>query len=113
MRITTVLAAGVVMLALGATTPASAGGWNPEGYGIYTPIEPPVRGRPRLYRRDPRSWYYRGPTRYYPYYASGHWVPRVDMRYRYRYRYVGPKYKYYPAWGYGYAEPCGGWFLCR
>jgi len=23
------------------------------------------------------------------------------MRYRYRYRYVGPKYRYYPAWGYG------------
>ena len=23
-----------------------------------------------------------------------------DMRYRYRYQYYGPKYRYYPAWGY-------------
>jgi hypothetical protein len=28
------------------------------------------------------------------------------MRYRYRYQYVGPRYKYYPAWGYG----CPGMF---
>jgi len=32
---------------------------------------------------------------------GGYWVPRAEMRYRYRYRYVGPKYRYYPAWGYG------------
>ncbi len=100
MRVTTLLAAGAVVLALGAPSPVSAGGIrNPDGVGIYTPLEPPVRGRPRLYRHDPRSWYYRQP-RYYPYYGSGYWVPRAEMRYRYRYKYVGPKYQYYPAWGY-------------
>jgi len=41
------------------------------------------------------------------------------MRYRYRYTYYGPKYRYYPAWGYPYwgyggADCCrwgwlGGW----
>ena len=65
-----------------------------------TPAEPPVRHRPRLYRYDPRSWYY-NQAGYYPSYGSGYWVPRAEMRYRYRYRYVGPKYRYYPAWGYG------------
>jgi hypothetical protein len=53
---------------------------------------------------DPHAWYYaqRG---YYPYYYSGYWVPRADMRYRHRYAYFGPKYRYYPAWGYGYVAP--------
>jgi hypothetical protein len=100
MRVTTLLTAGAVLITLAALAPASASGRNPDGFGLYTPAEPPVRGRPRLYNYDPRSWYYRGGARYYPYYASGYWVPRIDMRYRYRYRYVGPRYKYFPAWGY-------------
>jgi hypothetical protein len=101
MRFTTVLAAAAVVLALAMPDSASAGGRrNPDGYGIYSPAEPPVRHRPRLYRYDPRSWYYREP-RYYPYYGSGYWVPRAEMRYRYRYKYIGPKYQYAPAWGYG------------
>jgi hypothetical protein len=105
MRVTTLLALGVgaVVLAISAPASASAGSRNPDGVGIYTPAEPPVRHRPRLYRYDPRSWYYNQPQRYYPYYGSGYWVPRAEMRYRYRYRYVGPKYRYYPAWGYGFA----------
>jgi hypothetical protein len=108
MRVTTLLAAGAAMLALGVFEPASAGGpKNPDGVGIYTPVEPPVRGRPRVHRYDPRSWYYNQP-RYYPYYGSGYWVSRAEMRYRYRYQYVGPRYKYYPAWGYG----CPGMFGC-
>ena len=41
-----------------------------------------------------------GSRGYYPYYGSGYWVPRAEMRYRYRYKYVGPKYRYFPAWGY-------------
>ena len=45
-----------------------------------------MRGRPRLHSYDSRSWYYRQP-RYYPYYGSGYWVPRAEMRYRYRYKY--------------------------
>jgi hypothetical protein len=90
-----------VMLGLAMAAPATAGGRNPDGFGIYSPAEPPVRGRARLYRYDPRSWYHRGPYRYYPYYASGYWVPRAEMRYRYRYKYFGPRYKYFPAWGYG------------
>ena len=106
MRVTTLLAlaASAVILGLGVPAPVSAGGRNPDGVGIYTPIGP------GLYRYDPRSWYYKQPQRYYPYYGSGYWVPRAEMRYRYRYRYVGPKYRYYPAWGYGYAAPYRRWW---
>ena len=86
-------------LALVLAAPASADGRNRDGCGIYSPAEPPVRGRERIWRYDPRSWCYRQPG-YYPYYASAYWVPREEMRYRYRYRYVGPRYNYYPAWGY-------------
>jgi hypothetical protein len=105
MRFTTLLAlgAGAVILALAVPAPASAGGRNPDGYGIYSPAEPPVRHRPRLYRYDPRSWYYSQP-RYYPSYASGYWVPRAEMRYRYRYKYIGPKYQYFPALGYDWCQ---------
>jgi hypothetical protein len=76
--------------------PALAGGEeNPDGYGLYSPLD----RKGTAYRYDPRSWYYRQPG-YYPYYASNYWVPRAQMRYRYRYTYYGPKYRYYPAWGY-------------
>ena len=51
------------------------------------------------YRYDPRSWYYKQPG-YYPFYESSYWVPRAEMRYRYRGQYYGPKYHYYPSWGY-------------
>ena len=53
----------------------------------------PLSLRPALLVFNPRG--------YYPYYGSGYWVPRAEMRYRYRYVYRGPKYRYYPAWGYG------------
>lgn len=103
MRWTTSIAVAAIVAAcaLCAPAPVSAGGGNPNGYGIYSPLEPPTRHRPRAYRYDPRSWYYsqRG---YYPYYNSGYWVPRAEMRYRYRYTYYGPKYQYNPAWGYGW-----------
>jgi len=103
MRWRTLLALGATAaaLALSNPAPASAGGSNRDGWGIYSPLEPPTRHRPRAYRYDPRSWYYsqRG---YYPAYNSGYWVPRAEMRYRYRYTYVGPKYQYNPAWGYGW-----------
>ena len=61
MRVTTVLAlaAGAVLLALCWAAPATAGRGNPHGFGIYSPVEPPVRGRPRLHSYDKRSWYYR------------------------------------------------------
>jgi hypothetical protein len=100
MRLITLSALGAIALTTVVVAPASAGSGNPDGLGIYTPAEPPVRHRPRLHRYDPRSWYY-NPRGYYPYYNSGYWVPRSEMRYRYRYRYVGPPYRYYPAWGYG------------
>jgi hypothetical protein len=89
------VAAGVfAVLPILAGAPAAAGGdENPDGYGLYSPLR---RG---TYRYDPRSWYYRQPG-YYPYYATNYWVPRAHMRYRYRYTYYGPKYRYYPAWGY-------------
>ena len=99
MRITTILALAASAVVLVASAPASAGGKNPDGVGIYSPAEPPVRHRPRLYRYDPHSWYYKA-TGYYPYYASDYWVPRAEMRYRYRYVYRGPQYRYYPAWGF-------------
>jgi hypothetical protein len=103
------LAAGAAILMLGGMVPVAAGGGspNPDGVGIYTPLEPKVRHRPRAYRYDPRSWYYdaRG---YYPYYGSGYWVPRAEMRYRYRYVYYGPQYRYYRAWGYGAPPVCCG-----
>jgi hypothetical protein len=82
-----------------ASDAADAGGRNPDGYGLYSPDELPVKGRPRVYRHDLRSWYYKE-RGYYPYYGSNYWVPRSEMRYRYRTVYVGPKYKYYPAWGF-------------
>ena len=77
MRVTTLLAlaASAVILGLSVPAPVSAGGRNPDGVGIYTPAEPPVRHRPRLYRYDPRSWYY-NQAGYYPSYGSGYWVPR-------------------------------------
>jgi hypothetical protein len=70
---------------------------NPDGYGIYSPLDP----KGEVYRYDPRSWYYGQPRRpHYPDYGSPYWVPREQMRYRYRYLYYGPKYRYHPAWGY-------------
>jgi hypothetical protein len=94
------LGAGAMALALLLPTSASSSGRNPDGWGLYTP-GPKLPGGQRLYRYDPRSWYYRQRGYYAPY-VSGYWVPRSEMRYRTRYRYVGPKYMYLPAWGYGY-----------
>jgi hypothetical protein len=92
-----VVTAGLIAVAAAFVCgPAAAGGdENPDGYGLYSPLD----RKPQAFRYDPRSWYYRQPG-YYPYYASGYWVPRSHMRYRYRYTYYGPKYRYYPAWGY-------------
>jgi hypothetical protein len=94
------LLAASAILACG---PAAAGGdENPDGYGLYSPLA----GKRGTYRYDPRSWYYRQPG-FYPNYASNYWVPRAHMRYRHRYTYYGPKYQYYPAWGYpasGYGD---------
>ena len=76
MRVITLFILGAgAMLAAALPTAVSAGSRNPEGFGIYSP-EPAVRGGRRIYRYDPRSWYYaqRG---YYPYYHSGYWVPRA------------------------------------
>lgn len=97
MRVRAVLlASALVASASFACGPAAAGrDENPDGYGIYSPVD----RKKRVYRYDARSWYYRQP-RYYPYYASDYWVPRSYMRYRYRYLPYGPRYRYYPAWGY-------------
>jgi hypothetical protein len=103
MRLTALLFAVVTFSVAASVTPepAAAGFVNRDGCGIYSPAEPPTRGRPRIYRFDPRSWCYK--TRgYYPHYGSGYWVPRAEMRYRHRYFYRGPLYTYYPAWGYGW-----------
>jgi hypothetical protein len=86
------LGAAIVAFACVATPAAAGDRGNPDGYGLYSPD----RG---AYRYDPRSWYYRQPG-YYPFYGSHYWVPRAEMRYRYRYLYHGPRYRYYPTWGY-------------
>jgi hypothetical protein len=101
MRLPVVILAAVAaaVVSFARAEPASAGFFNRDGCGIYTPAEPPTKHRPRVYRYDPRSWCYK-PRGYYPYYGSGYWVPRAEMRYRYRYLYRGPLYTYYPAWGY-------------
>jgi hypothetical protein len=97
MRVRAVLVASLlVAFASFACGPASAGrDENPDGFGIYSPLD----RKKRVYRYDARSWYDRQPS-YYPYYASDYWVPRSYMRYRYRYQPYGPRYRYYPAWGY-------------
>src|SRR5262245_14425262 len=99
MRASTLLAlsTAIMMLVFGAATgPAAASGFaNPDGFGLYSPAD----AERSAYRYDSRSWYYRQKG-YYPYYASSYWVPREQMRYRYRYQYYGPKYRYFPAWGY-------------
>ena len=47
---------------------------------------------------DPYGYRYRQAP-YYPNYGSRYWVaPRT--RHPYRYHYTGPRYRYYPAWGY-------------
>ena len=104
MRASTISAIAVAVVAFAslASGPATAGGdVNPDGFGLYSPD--PASG---AHRYDPRSWYYRQPG-YYPFYASGYWVPRADMRYRYRRHYFGPRYRYYPAWGYPRADYYG------
>ena len=99
MRANTLLAlsAAAVLLGVGAAQdPVAASGFeNPDGFGLDSPAD----SKRRVYRYDSRSWYYRQKG-YYPYYASSYWVPRAQMRQRYRYQYYGPKYRYFPAWGY-------------
>ena len=85
----------LVALATFVCGPAAARDENPDGYGIYSPLD----RKHRASRYDARSWYYRQPD-YYPDYGSHYWVPRAEMRFRHRYRYYGPRYRYYPAWGY-------------
>ena len=103
---TAVAAAVLAFAVVGAEHGAAGHRGNPDGYGIYSPLDP-SQG---TYRYDPRSWYYDQPS-YYPYYGSSYWVPRAHMRYRYRYRYLyyGPKYRYHPAWGYPREGYNAGW----
>jgi len=105
MRVHAVLMASLILaFASLGSGPAAARDKNTDGYGIYSQLD----RKHRTYRYDARSWYYRQPG-YYPYYASNYWVPRAYMRYRYRYTYYGPRYRYYPAWGYplwGYSDDC-------
>ena len=94
------MAATTVLMTCAVMQPAAAGAIeNRDGCGMYSPDGAPVRGAPRAYRYDPRSWCYQ-PRGYYGYTGSGYWVPRAEMRYRYRYRYQGPLHTYYPAWGF-------------
>jgi hypothetical protein len=98
MRASTLLAIAATVATFASLAPAqlaASGDENPNGYGLYSPAD----GKRRAYRYDPRSWYYRQ-RGHYPFYASSYWVPRAKMRYRYRYQYYGPKYRYFPAWGY-------------
>ena len=118
MRPTTILtlAAAVMGLALASSEPAKAGGDDSHGYGtvyVHHHVYAPYRTKHiRHYHRpgprhvhvvhqgyDRHAWYYK--TRgYYPYYGSAYWVPAPAMKHRWRYAYYGPKYSYFPAWGY-------------
>ena len=108
MRLTSLLAATVMVGALGALAapPVSAFGSDPfvapEGRDLPLGARKWVgRGEcegestmcddPYAYRYVRRAWY--------PGYNSGYWVPAEQMRNRYRYSYTGPKYRYHPAWG--------------
>lgn len=110
------LAATALGLGLGLTQPAVAGWDDTHGNGtvyVHHHVYAPYRYRhvyhhhrpgPRHvhvvhYRDDPYAWHYKS-RGYYPYYGSAHWVPAPYMKHRWRYRYYGPKYSYYPAWGY-------------
>jgi hypothetical protein len=107
MRVKVSLGVAGSLALLAASQAAASGHVNPHGYGLYSPED----ARGRVYRYDPRSWYYRQPG-YYPYYSSNYWVPRAQMRYRYRRLYYGPPYRYHPAWGYprpDYNDPCCHW----
>lgn len=99
MRVRAVVLASLLVasasLACGGPAAAAGRDENPDGFGIYSPLD----RKGRVYRYDARSWYYRRP-RYYPDYASNYWVPRSYMRHRYRYLPYGPRYRYHPAWGY-------------
>jgi hypothetical protein len=87
MRLNNVFAAVLAALALSfmVTPRAQAFDWD---YRVWGP--------------DPYAWQY-SPRGYYPYYGSHYWVPPAQMRYRYRYTYDGPKFEYYPGWGYDVA----------
>ncbi|MGF1649515.1 MAG: hypothetical protein ACFCUN_03615 [Hyphomicrobiaceae bacterium] len=102
MRLTALLAAfaAVVLTTFSMAAPLQAGGWEhrraPAGYGRVQVIERHVY-RPR-YRvnsyADPYRYRYE-PRGYYPYYNSGHWVPRHTVRRSYRLA----QPRYYKAWG--------------
>ena len=89
MRLKNVLAAIMATLALGFVVATHA-------QAFWDCRDPCVVGP------DPYAWRY-SPRGYYPYYGSRYWVPRAVMRYRYRYAYDGPKFEYYPGWGYDVA----------
>ena len=119
-----VLAAAALGLGFVLAQPAAAVGDDTHGYGtvyVHHHAYAPYRYRhvyhyhrpgPRHvhvvhYRGDPYAWHYQ-PRGYYPYYGSAHWVPSRYMKHRWRYRYDGPKYRYFPAWGYSAYRPyCG------
>ena len=81
MRVTTVLAlgAGAALLAFVGRHPPQPAAATATAMASIRRRSRRLRGRPRLYRYDRRSWYYREP-RYYSYYNSGYWVPRPEMR---------------------------------
>lgn len=124
MRPRLILALAAIALGVGLSQPAVAGGLlhdDTHAYGgegdtyVHHHVQAPSRVRhvyhyhkaaPRHLHvvhggGDPYAWRYKR-RGYYPYYTSGYWVPAKEMKYRYRYTYYGPKYRYYPAQGYGY-----------
>ncbi len=96
---------------LALSAPAAAFGdllQAPEGYahphrdGLHRKLQYNLGSQ-----EDPYAYRYAA-RKYYPYSGSHYWVPAAEMKYRYRYGFSGPKYVYYPAWGYTKHSPSHG-----
>ena len=109
MRFKNILASAVLAagFSLQAAAPAAAFGWDrpPAGWGHEQVVRHWVY-YPRYHHihsvhstTDPYAYRY-SPRHYYPNYGSHYWVNPRHMRHPYRYQYTGPRYRYYPAWGY-------------
>jgi len=84
LRPLSLLVATAVIGLSAASEPALAGALNNrDGCGMYSPEAPIVRGAPREYRYDPRSWCYK-PRGYYGYYGPPYGGPRFFYRHHRR-----------------------------
>lgn len=109
MRLTSLLAATVLVGTIGTFAAPSANAFGSDPFVAPEGRDLPLGARKRVARGDCEGqstmcddpYAYRYVRRaWYPGYNSGYWVPAEQMRHRFRYSYTGPKYRYHPAWGY-------------